>query len=282
MANFLFVPRFSITNADFTIIDGNGNVADADAQAVTGAYYSYTSGVPLFSRSATRVAEGIYRITLSSAESALPGLYYLKFTYDLSSVAQEYRTDIEVPSSSSPLYESLSDDLRLVVESVWDRFEDLFDSNIGGPHLLMYAQASFGRERVAQLMRVAVGRMNTVSQPHQSYTITDPGAFPVAQWGALLEQATLIEVIKHLMRAYVEQPDAQGLSSARLDRRDYLNRWQTMLTIEEATLDSQMEVFKIANMNLGTPSILVAGGVYGNLVRTTPPARPKHRPPWNY
>ena len=64
-----------------------------------------------------------------------------------------------------------------------------------------------------------------MAQPHMTYTLNEPGQFPHEQWGALLEFATYIETIKHLKRSYVEQPDWQGVTVARADRRDYLQRW---------------------------------------------------------
>lgn len=282
MADFLFVSRYSISNADLTVVNGTGTVVDADANTVSVSYRNYLTDAVVFTRNATRIGTGVYRITLSSTETATPGAYYLRYSYSLGGVAQEYRTDVEVPTTSSPLYESLDDDVRSVIERVWMRFSDLFDSALGGPHLQMYAQANFGRERVAELCRVAVGRLNTVAQPYQTYDIVGAGVFPVAQWGALLEQATMVEVIKHLMRSYVEQPSPEAVPGARLDRRDYLQRWETMLRIEEATLASQLDVFKMSNMGLGQTSVLVAGGVYGNLTRSQNPARPRHRTPWAF
>jgi hypothetical protein len=74
----------------------------------------------------------------------------------------------------------------------------------------------------------------------------------------------MVEVIKHLMRSYVEQPDAQGIATARLDRRDYLQRWQVMFQIESDELKQLQDVFKIAHMGLSSPTVLVSGGVYGN------------------
>lgn len=282
MANFLFVSRYSIANADLTVIDSNGDVVDADLNAVTASMHEYGDGTELFSRSASRVETGVYRVTLSSVETSDPGLYYLKFVYQLDSVNQEYQTDVEIPVTSSPLYEALSVGMRDIIEGVWMRFSDLFDSAIGGPHLKEYAQSNFGRERIAELLRVAVGRLNTISQPYQGYEISGDNEFPIAQWGPLLEQATMVEAIKHLIRSYVEQPNAEGIPAARLDRRDYMNRWGSVLSVEESTLASQLDIFKMASMNLGQPSIMVAGGVYGNLVRNAPPARPRHRPPIAY
>ena len=281
MANFLFVSRYSIANADLTVINGSGIVVDADSDAVVASFHNYGDDSEILSRSAVKIETGIYRVTLSSVETANPGLYYLKFQYALGA-AQEYRTDVEIPATSAPLYEALSEGMRDIIEGVWMRFSDLFDSTVGGPHLKEYSQSNFGRERIAELLRVAVGRLNTVSQPYQSYGITGDAEFPIVQWGSLLEQATVVETLKHLMRSYVEQPNAEGINAARLDRRDYLSRWSQILQVEESTLQSQLDIFKMSAMNLGNPALVVAGGVYGNLVRNAPPARPKHRPPFIY
>ena len=282
MSDFLFIARNSISNADLTVIDGAGAVVDADGNAVSAQLSTYLTSTSVLSRSATRMAVGVYRITLSSVETATAGLYALTFVYNLGGIPQTYKVDIEIPDATAPVYESLTDGMKNVVESVWIRFKDLFDSAVGGPHLQMYAQSKFGRERVAELMAVAVDRLNSVAQPHQSYSLFGTSEFPYSQWGGLLAQATYVEVIKHLMRSYVEQPDPQNVSSARLDRRDYLSRWAQIQAMEESTLQGELDIFKIANMGLGQPSILVAGGVYGNLWRTTPVTRPRHRPPWTY
>jgi hypothetical protein len=73
-----------------------------------------------------------------------------------------------------------------------------------------------------------------------------------------------VEVIKHLMRAYVEDPDIQGNVQARVNRRDYLDRWRTMLDIEEADFKRMYDTFKIRQMFTATPRVLVAGGAYAN------------------
>lgn len=282
MADFLFVARNSISNADLTVVDSLGVVVNSDGDTATAQLVTYATSTVVFTRTCSKVATGVYRVTMSSVETATAGLYKLSFVYTLGGVPQVYSVDVEIPDATAPVYEALSDGMKNVVASVWMRFEDLFDSDIGGPHLRMYAQAKFGRERVAQLMRVAIERLNTVAQPHQSFDLYAPSEFPYSQWGGLLAHATYIEVIKHLMRSYVEQPSAENVSSARLDRRDYLQRWEQVLQLETADLKAELDIFKMSAMSLSSPAIQVAGGVYGNLWRTTPVTRPRHRPPWNY
>lgn len=269
MSNFNFVGRYSIYNLDLTVVNASGAVVDADALP-TAAFKDWSTNTTVWSRTTAKIATGTYRLTISSAESADPGLFYVIFSYALSGVAQQYRADIEIPSSSSSKYEALPVAYRAIVESVWDRFEDLIDSPIGGPHLMSYAQSNFGRERVAQMMNIAMGTLNTMAQPHSTYAIDD--SFPLDQWGPVLEKATVIEVIKHLIRSYVEQPNVSGVSAARFDRRDYMQRWNDVLRIEQAEFASQAEVFKMSNMGLGRGRVLVGGGVFPN-IPYTPGAR---------
>jgi hypothetical protein len=144
-------------------------------------------------------------------------------------------------------------------------------------------QSNFGRNRLAQLLRIAVGRLNTAAQPYQTYTIDGDGgaSFPVQQWGSLLESALYVECLRHLMRSYVEQPEVQsGSGVSRLDRRDYMDRWGTVLQDEQQMLKSQLDTFKIAHMGLGTARVLVSGGAYGRWGPTRLPLSEAARPRW--
>lgn len=277
MSNFLFVGRFSISNVDFTVTNDQNTIVDADT-VPTIEFRNYATNALIWTRASTHVSTGVYRARLSSVETGNPGLYFILWQYILGGIPEQFRTDIEVPSSTSTAYNSLSDNARTVVDTVWRMFEDLFDSPLGGPHLANYAQTSFGRETVARLLEHAMGWLNTTSQPHQTYSIAQDD-FPFAEWGGLLIRALYIEVIKHLMRSYVEQPDAQGVSPARLDRRDYMSRWQTMLELEQEEIKPMLTTYKMAAMNLGRMSILTGGGVYGGFGPSMLPARPRMMPP---
>jgi hypothetical protein len=200
------------------------------------------------------------------------------WTYALAGVVQEYIAPIEV-GLTSPAYEALGVGFRGIVESVVFRFGDLFDSPMGGPHLQVYFQTHFGRGRLAQLLQVAVGKLNTIAQPHQTYSLDESNPFPFAKWGAILDQALFVQAIRHLIRSYVEQPSVEGVTVARMDRRDYMQRWQEVLTIEQDDLDQQLETFKIAHMGLGRPRVMVSGGLYGHWAPNMLPfraARPRY------
>lgn len=222
------------------------------------------AAVTVFSRVASHVALGMYETALTSEETSVPGLYTVVWTYTMLTQAQEYRTYVEV-GSSAPAYDRLSWEMKDIVDTTWVRFADLFDSPGGGPNLMTYFQTNYGRERLAELLKIAVGTLNTVAQPFQTYTIDGVGGstFPVEKWGPLLERSLYIEAVKHLVRSYVEQPMFVGGSVTRLDRRDYMDRWRSILQDEERTFERQLEVFKIANMGLGKAAVLVSGGAYG-------------------
>jgi hypothetical protein len=242
-----------------------GQIGDPDSNLVHVTMVNESTGAPVFtSRAATRTDVGAYEITLTSEETEVIGPFQLTWTYALSSITESVAMAIQV-GEFSPEYAALSDGMKFIVEQGWNRFEDLFDSPLGGPNLQVYAQSHFNRARIAQLLRFAVGRLNTAAQPYQTYTLDGDGGatFPIATWGALLEQALYCEILKHLRRSYVEQPLLQGGEVTRHDRRDYMDRWSQVLSDEQQQLKEQLDVFKIRAMGLGRPAVLVSGGAYG-------------------
>lgn len=242
----------------------NGVAADPDSNLVTVTMTNETTGAVVFSRATTRAGLGIYEIQLNAGETGEPGEYAMRWDYAVGSKADYYKTAIKI-GEFSPDYAALSEDMKGLVEQTWNRFEDTFDSPSGGPHLQTYFQTHFNRGRMAQLLRLAVGRLNTVSQPYQTYTLDGEGGpiFPLVRWGPLLERALYVETLKHLRRSYVEQPQLVGGEVTRHERRDYMDRWGQILQEEEVDLKLQLDTFKISNMMLGRPAVLVSGGVYG-------------------
>lgn len=246
-----------------------GMLIDPDDNVVTVTMYSEAESTTIFTRTAERVSVGAYQTQLTTPESSVPGDYRLRWEWTEDGNVDFYDTFIQI-GVASPAYDNLSPDMKEIVDQTMERFADLFDAPDGGPNLQTYFESKFGRGRVARLLKIALGRLNTVSQPYQSFTIDGVGgaAFPVATWGALLERALYVEVIKHLRRSYVEQPEYQGSEVARLDRRDYLQRWGEILEDEEEDLRGQLSTYKISNMGLGKPVVLVSGGAYGRWAPT--------------
>ena len=218
----------------------------------------------VFHRSATHSSTGVYETNLSSDDSATPGHYTVVWRYWMNGVEQEYRSYIEI-GPASPDYDSLCSNMKDLIGTVWIRFADLYDSPGGGPNLQTYFQTHFNRQRLAQLLKIAIGTLNTVAQPHSTYSLCGDGGqrFPFRVWGPLLERSLFVEALKHLIRSYVEQPQFVGGAVTRLDRRDYIDRWNIVLSMEEPVFQRQMEVFKIAHMGMGKPAVLVSGGIYG-------------------
>lgn len=203
-----------------------------------------------------------YEAYLPSAWTEEPGPYLARWTYSVQGVEGIGERPMVV-GGTAPAYDMLSWDMKAVVEGVWLRVADQFDSPFGGPHLQVYMQAHFGRNRIASLLPQAIGRLNTVAQPHQTYSLDRP--FPVQKWGALLGLALWVETIKHLRRSYLEQPNPVGVTVARLDRSNYTALWGEILRDEEGDLRSMLDHFKIASMGMGRASVLVSGGIYPRL-----------------
>lgn len=257
-----------------------GQVGDPDANLVKATLTNETTGSAVVTdRPATRVEEGAYEVQFSSEETAETGGFKLVWSYTVDGQAETYPVFLTI-GEFSPDYAALSDGMKALVETTWNRFEDLFDSPLGGPNLQVYFQSHFSRGRMAQLLRIAVGRLNTAAQPFQGYTLDGDGgaAFPLHTWGALLEQALYVETIKHLRRSYLEQPLLMGGQVTRHDRRDYFDRWGQLLQEEQDLLKQQLDVFKIRSMGLGKPAVLVSGGAYGRMPSPVPYMAARGRP----
>ncbi|PPS89464.1 hypothetical protein [Streptomyces sp. MH60] len=259
-----------------------GSPGDADGPVTAALLHDDDAATQVFSRAADHPGAGKYSVRLSSKETATPGPYVLVWTYTVGGSDEEWRVWLEV-GKTAPEYDVLADPMKGIIEQTWNRFSDLFDYATEGPHLQTYIQSNFGRNRLAQLLRIAVGRLNTMAQPYQTYTIDGDGgaSFPVAKWGSLLESALYVECLRHLIRSYVEQPEVQsGSGVSRLDRRDYKDRWEEVLAVEEPVLKQQLDVFKISHLGLGTARVLVSGGAYGRYGPTRLPLSEAARPRW--
>jgi len=257
-----YISRYG--TATFAIlVRKDGVPAAADGQvAVSFIDQDLDPTTTLWTRNAVAAEVGQYEIVLGSADTEDPGWRSLRFSYQVDSIPQVFGYDIEV-GESAPEYDSLPSDWQGAIETVWGRFADLFDSPFGGPNLQVYAQVNFGRNRLAQLMRPALQRLNSATGAHASYGYGS--SFPFDEWGGLLQQSLYIEVLKHLVRSYVEQPEViLGTAVSRVDRRDYMNRWQDVLQMEQAEFERDLSRYKMAHLGLGNAHVLVAGGAYGN------------------
>lgn len=259
--------RNTVQTVGLSLIGSDGTTPiDADG-SVTLTYYRQNPDATLtqlFTRTAAHPGTGLYEVNLSAADTDTIGNFTGMWSYAVNSTAETYQIYISV-GESNPDYDRLPDAFKEVVDNVWIRFADLFDSPSGGPHLQTYYQTHWSRGRMAQLMGMGLRRLNVVSQPHMTFSIDGVGGsvFPLAEWGGLLEQATYIEALKHLRRSYTEQPQVVVGNVSRLDRTSYWQQWGAILADEESDLKGALDTFKLSYMFLGAPRVLVAGGVYG-------------------
>jgi len=239
-----------------------GQQGDPDGNIVTVSMYDIEDN-QIFNQLAIRTSVGNYQMTFTTAQSAVPGFYTIAWDFTIASQPQELQTYIQI-GATNPAYDSLDAGMKGIVESVWIRFADMFDSPQGGPHLQVFFQTAFSRGRLAQLLQIALNKINLTMQPAFSFTLTPGSEFPYQDWGGLLEQGLYIETIRHLIRSYVEMPMPTGVTVSRMDRRDFSDRWQNVYEMENADYMNMLSDFKIQMMFLSRPRVLVSGGAYGN------------------
>ncbi len=89
--------------------------------------------------------------------------------------------------------------------------------------------AIFDKTKMNHLLPDALYNIGATFTPIVTYTEEN---FPFDQHSVLAEQSLLVESIRHLIRSYVEQPLPVGSNVTYFDRRDYMNRWQSILQLE--------------------------------------------------
>jgi hypothetical protein len=166
---------------------------------------------------------------------------------------------------------------REIGQEVWMRLEDCFDSEEGGPWLRDMTLAYFEPSKVERF--IAEGLLLINQYPPTTNldlgfftepTINTDPLLPPETYQAdpdrhIIVQATLIAVIKHLMRSYVEQPNLVSGNAVWQDRRDYLQRWQSVLTAEQADFKFIVTLWKRQFLDLGKGALLThskAGRLY--------------------
>jgi len=267
-----YISQYSMPPLTFQIYIA-GQLADPDSNNVTGVLYLQNpdgTSTQVNTYTADWEDTGVYSITPSSSDTQNPSPAELTWAYNINGQPQSYASYLLI-GPANPYYDQLPQDMKDFLEQqIWVRFADLFDSPDGGPNLQTYFQAHWSRGRMTQLMQIALSKINSVAQPWSAYTLNGEGGpyFPTHLWGGLLASYTYIEAVKQLIRGYTEQPAFSGAGVARLDRRDYSDRWRAALKDEEGELKSQLDVFKIRHMGLGNPKVLVSGGVYGRYAPT--------------
>ena len=200
-------------------------------------------------------------VSIAFGDTFLPGQYLAQITFTLDDPDLTRRSTVLSFEVVDPLESTFDDptatDVEHTVDRAWMKLEDLFDSELGGPWLRDKTMATFSRDKMMKFLPDALYNINYYYQPQTAYTEID---FPYSTEMPLLAQGLLIESIRHLMRSYVEQPQPLGAGTPTyFDRRDYLQRWQQILQIEEDRFNMWLDLFKRGLMGFGHTSILVGG-----------------------
>lgn len=205
--------------------------------------------------------------TLLWEDTEQTGLYLwvAQFTFDTgakTSYRNEFRVDdpLELPPQTRR---------SKIVDDVWLRLEDCFDSDIGGPWLRDMTLSWFEPSKIERFIDEGLVYINNWP-PLTNFTLADfttpiadpdpalpPGSKQDDPDRILIVQATLIATIKHLMRSYVEQPLPQGANIVWQSKRDYLERWNTILQIEMAFFHDIVALWKRQFYNYGKSALLV-------------------------
>jgi hypothetical protein len=220
--------------------------------------YSYTMKKPdgtVVSGGPTTINDADVRFTTTNTN--LPGFYQgaIQFTLGNGEIHSE-TFGFEILDPLQTTTDSTTPE-EAAIDLAWMKFEDMFDSDPGGPYLRDRTKNMVSRDKIARFVTDAIYTINTTYVPTTTY---DETSFPYDPHMPLLSQSLVVNFIKHLMRSYVEQPNPVGGGQfGYFDRRDYLNRWQSLFTIENTQLLLWLDLFKKDQMGFGSTSILVGG-----------------------
>jgi hypothetical protein len=149
----------------------------------------------------------------------------------------------------------------VIATDAWEKFEDAFDSEEGGPWLRDMTLSVFNKTKMENFIDDALIVIN-FQNPETSFTMSEfvSEVAPVSKTSSapILTQALVLQIIRHLMRSYVEQPNPVGAQISWHDRRDYLQRWQLIYTMEQEAFKQMLALWKRQFLGLGYTSSLVS------------------------
>lgn len=206
--------------------------------------------------------KGKYHYDIGPEHTQYRGVLTAKWTYEVNGVELTFLDHLQI-LGEMPLYETLTNNERIGIEQVSWMIGDLFDSTDGGPWLTENFQTHFDYERLAQMQKLALYRINMTAWP-VTYYDTGKGAnnCPPA-FNPLLVFGTYLEVVRHLRDSYTEIPLFQQMNVTYTDRRDYMGRWNQIFQEEWPEYKHMITMAKRKLLNLGRGALLVAGGIYG-------------------
>ena len=205
------------------------------------------------------------------------GHYIAVATFELvDGTTKSTRVDFEVFDP----FEIIDTPVRVIADGVWTKLEDCFDAEQEGPWVQDVTMNFFREEKMEKFINDALFDIN-YQNPPTDLTIdsfVNTNNTPTNNY-PLLVQGVFIQVLRHIMRSYVEQPMPTGVQVAWQDRRDYLQRWETMHTLEKNQYDRWVALYKRGFLELGHSKLLVAAKA-GRLIPAPMRARSVGRGYW--
>lgn len=119
---------------------------------------------------------GKYHYNIGPTYTSNRGLLTAVWTYSINGMAFQFIDHLQV-LEPMPLYETLTASEKSTVEMVTNMFGDMYDNTDGGgPHLVEEFQTHWGYERIAQMMAIAVQKMNYIGNYGNAPTTWSVGA----------------------------------------------------------------------------------------------------------
>lgn len=212
------------------------------------------------------------------------GHYVVVATFELvDGTVKSTRSDFEVFDP----FQVVDGPIRIVADGVWTKLEDCFDAEDEGPWLQDMTLNYFREEKMEKFINDALFDINYQNPPTglkvdsfvTSVASSNPSAYTVTDNYPLLVQGVFIQVLRHLMRSYVEQPAPTGAQIAWQDRRDYLQRWREVYDLEKELYDRWVTLYKRGFLQLGHSKLLVSAKA-GRLIPAPMRARSVGRGYW--
>lgn len=148
----------------------------------------------------------------------------------------------------------------IVIEDVWMRLEDCFDSVEGGPWLRDITRSHFDEIKVGRYINETLLDIN-VQMPPSNVPISEftqpQGNGAQNELLPILSKGVLCKVIQHLIRSYVEQPVPQGAQIVYEDRTRYKDAWKAVYDQEHEDYITMVRLWKRGMLNLGHSALLV-------------------------
>jgi len=154
------------------------------------------------------------------------------------------------------------------VRLCWTYLEDCFDSEQGGPWLRDMTMAVFDQTKLRALIPQVLLDINN----QMPFTTYSADSFPYGGDGeALFAQGLLVASIRHLMRAYTEQPDIVSSPVAFMDRKRYQQAWKAQYDVELPAWQHNLNRWKLQQYDLSSSAMLIgnkAGRYLGGPLRS--------------